>query len=479
MSVGTDLSGWVTAFPSATFPGATNYNALDASNNYMYVSYKNGTSYYIARITNLTSATPAITYAWYGPISVYTGKIIIDKTNTYMYVANYNGVIQLNTLTTPATPPNVSAAVYQGISNGQVTALCFDKTQQYLFVGGTTANYGIVRTQIGGTSSTNVAWIAQNVVSNLQISDMVIDSTNTYMFLISGGSIIYRVQGILEAVARNITPLASMQSTDNPQFFAIDTFDNIYMHTNNNSPIYQWKSPSTLDPSNNATQYSVILNGAGNGGVVIDATNTYLYSLTGGGGNSAYFIGRIALPAQYIISLSSSAVVCFKEGTKILTKHGYTLIEQLRPHDLIKTFKHGYVPLHLIGKRKIEHHVLNERIKQQLYVLTSKQYPTLFEDLILTGCHSILVDDFSNETQRKQTIEINGDTYITDNKYRLPACVDEKADVYDVKGTYYVYHVTLEHDDDYMNYGIYANGLLVESSCKCHVKEFMDVCQEI
>ena len=26
-----------------------------------------------------------------------------------------------------------------------------------------------------------------------------------------------------------------------------------------------------------------------------------------------------------------------------------------------------------------------------------------------------------------------------------------------------IYHVALEHNDEYMNYGIYANGLLVES----------------
>ena len=73
--------------------------------------------------------------------------------------------------------------------------------------------------------------------------------------------------------------------------------------------------------------------------------------------------------------------------------------------------------------------------------------------------------------QRLKTIEINGDTFVTDNKYRLPACADEKAEVYETVGYYNIYHLALENDDYYMNYGIYANGLLVESSSKRYITE--------
>jgi hypothetical protein len=34
-----------------------------------------------------------------------------------------------------------------------------------------------------------------------------------------------------------------------------------------------------------------------------------------------------------------------------------------------------------------------------------------------------------------------------------------------------IYHIALENDDPYMNYGIYANGLLVESCSKRYLKE--------
>ena len=60
---------------------------------------------------------------------------------------------------------------------------------------------------------------------------------------------------------------------------------------------------------------------------------------------------------------------------------------------------------------------------------------------------------------------------VTDDKYRLPACADLRASVYETTGTYTIYHLSLENDDYYMNYGIYANGLLVETSSKRYMKE--------
>jgi len=97
------------------------------------------------------------------------------------------------------------------------------------------------------------------------------------------------------------------------------------------------------------------------------------------------------------------------------------------------------------------------------------------DDLIITGCHSILVDNFKDENERERTIEVNGDTFVTDRKYRLPACADERAAVYETPGTYTIYHFALDHDDYYMNYGIYANGLLVETCSKRNFIEFSNM----
>jgi len=86
-----------------------------------------------------------------------------------------------------------------------------------------------------------------------------------------------------------------------------------------------------------------------------------------------------------------------------------------------------------------------------------------------------LVDNFKNEKEREEANKINntndGDEYITENKYRLPACVDERTTVYEVSGDHTIYHFALENDDYYMNYGVYANGLLVESTSKRFINE--------
>jgi hypothetical protein len=164
-------------------------------------------------------------------------------------------------------------------------------------------------------------------------------------------------------------------------------------------------------------------------------------------------------------------IPCFKIDTKILTNKGYIPIQDLKKGDLIKTLKHDFKPIVLIGKREINHHALEDRIKDQLYKCDKNNFPEIFEPLIITGCNSILVDNFVSEIQKKKTIEVNGDIYGTDEKYRLPACVDERTTVYEIPGINTIYHLALENDDYFMNYGIYANGLLVESCSKRYLKE--------
>jgi hypothetical protein len=178
---------------------------------------------------------------------------------------------------------------------------------------------------------------------------------------------------------------------------------------------------------------------------------------------------KLVLPGNMNI-FTIDRYVCFKKDTQILTMTGYKLIQDLRKGDLVKTLKHGYVPIYKIGFSKMEHPRVEERIKDQLYKCSPDNYPELFEDLVLTGCHSILVDAFYSDEQEQQSVELNGDLYVTDDKYRLPVCLDDRASVYEVEGTHTIYHMALEHDDYYMNYGIYANGLLVESTSK----RFMD-----
>jgi hypothetical protein len=193
----------------------------------------------------------------------------------------------------------------------------------------------------------------------------------------------------------------------------------------------------------------------------MEISNEYLF-IVDNGQNASLLKIKIFIP-------------CFKEGTKILCltpqmKEEYIPIQNIRKGYLIKTLKNGFVPVAMIGFSKIENPGNKERIKNCLYKCSKQKYKDLFEDLYLTGCHSILVDNLTDE-QWDSTVSDLGQIYKTDDKYRLMAYLDENAVPYEGSGTYTIWHLALENIDYYMNYGIYANGLLVESTSKRYMKE--------
>ena len=169
---------------------------------------------------------------------------------------------------------------------------------------------------------------------------------------------------------------------------------------------------------------------------------------------------------------------CFLEGSKILcfknNKEVYRPVESLRKGDLVKTIHHGYLPIHMIGTSPMYNPSNNDRFASRLYRCPKENYPGLFEDLYITGCHSILVPWLTYE-QGQKTIASLGKLYVTDKHCRLMAWVDEKTEPYRMEGIYNIYHIALENEDYYMNYGIYANGLLVESCSKRYLTELSNM----
>jgi len=167
--------------------------------------------------------------------------------------------------------------------------------------------------------------------------------------------------------------------------------------------------------------------------------------------------------------LNFSPLLCFKEGSKILyynsetNQEQYIEIEKLKRGDLVKTLLHGYKKIEHIGNSKMYNNVNNIRSVDKLYKCSKTEYPELFEDLIITGAHSILVNDFK-DNEKEKTLELLSDIYVTDKKYRLPACIDKRAQIYEVEGQHTIWHFSLEHENYYMNYGVFANGLLVETA---------------
>jgi len=173
--------------------------------------------------------------------------------------------------------------------------------------------------------------------------------------------------------------------------------------------------------------------------------------------------------------IDSRYIVCFKEDSKLLCFVGgrekYVAIQDIRPGTLVKTLAHGYKQVALIGKTKIYNPGNKLHYKNRLYKCTPAKYPELTEDLVITGCHSILVDEITAD-ERETTMELLGKIYATDDKYRLLACIDKRAEPYEEEGLHTIWHLALEHENIFVNYGVYANGLLVETCSKRMMSEY-------
>jgi hypothetical protein len=169
------------------------------------------------------------------------------------------------------------------------------------------------------------------------------------------------------------------------------------------------------------------------------------------------------------LAYSSVQDICFLEGSKILTDKGYVPVEQLKVGDMVKTVNHGFVAIQALSSGKSNQLSLEKRLDHQMYVCPTKNFPEAFEDLVITGFHSILVKDFPSEEEKKETEHMLSGLPMTDGYYLLPSRVDRRTEIYDKPGTHNIYHVCLECEDDDKNYGIYANGILVESISKNHL----------
>ena len=175
-------------------------------------------------------------------------------------------------------------------------------------------------------------------------------------------------------------------------------------------------------------------------------------------GNTVTFLVSSNAPPPPPCFLEGSQILCVVNGVET-----YLPVEQLRKGTLVKTL-YGVKPLAYIGSAPMQNPGTSERISERLYKCSPSAYPELTQDLFLTGAHAILVDTLT-DTQREGLVKEMKRIFVTDKKYRLAACVDERAEPWASEGTYTIYHFALEHENRNMNYGVYANGLLVESCC--------------
>ena len=181
----------------------------------------------------------------------------------------------------------------------------------------------------------------------------------------------------------------------------------------------------------------------------------------------------------YITSFDNNTIYrstipsCYNEGTLILAlnlnknlQEEYVPIENLRIGDLVKTYKHGYRKIEFIGKKTM----MNNPSKWNncMYKMKKTEENKLMDELIITGDHSILVNELSASEKVKQET-VWKKNYKIDDKFLLMAFASEKFTKLENTNKYTYYHLTLENEENEDNrYGIWANGILSETTFKSH-----------
>ena len=141
---------------------------------------------------------------------------------------------------------------------------------------------------------------------------------------------------------------------------------------------------------------------------------------------------------------------------------------------MVKTYKHGYKKIDLIGKNKMFNNPNNlckigdACINTCMYKMIKTDTNGLTEDLIITGIHSILVDELGENSELMNYIFsfCNLDDKI-DGKYKLLACKSKDFIKMEDNNIYTYYHLCLENGgNDDIKYVIWANGVLTETTSK-------------
>lgn len=164
----------------------------------------------------------------------------------------------------------------------------------------------------------------------------------------------------------------------------------------------------------------------------------------------------------------SGTVICFNEGTKILClsrdlEEVYVPIERLRKGDFVKSYKHGYRKIDLIGKNTMINNP--DKFSECMYKMTKTDSNGLTEDLIVTGGHSIMIDDLGK--YKYKMFGVLGQMKKIDDKYLVLASASKDFEKMQNNETYTYYHFVLENNgDDSERYGVYSNGILTETPSK-------------
>lgn len=164
---------------------------------------------------------------------------------------------------------------------------------------------------------------------------------------------------------------------------------------------------------------------------------------------------------------------CFNYGTQILTldvdmKPKYIPIQELKPGMIVSTYFYGPRKISMIGYSKMLNNPDNWRVC--MYKMAKKG--DMIDDLIITGGHSILVDNPpTGDELVKQKQYWGNKQYKIRDKYKILSSVSRDFEQIKTHDVFTYYHLVLEHPDPEYQFGIWANGVLTESQSKRHFIE--------
>jgi hypothetical protein len=146
---------------------------------------------------------------------------------------------------------------------------------------------------------------------------------------------------------------------------------------------------------------------------------------------------------------------CFNKGTKLLclqnNEEVFVSIENIGLGMLVKTYGSGYVPVKYIQTKEL----LND-VEKPL----NSMWKMKGTDFIVTGGHSILVDELTEEQMNKQLAR--GFEHTMQDKKLLLACYSDDFEQIKEKELFQIYHLVLENG----HYGVYSENNILTETCE-------------
>ena len=205
-------------------------------------------------------------------------------------------------------------------------------------------------------------------------------------------------------------------------------------------------------------------------GIEADYTDVIPSNITLGASTLTYNadgeIAKNSLISNNGWTINDSGFACVHESTDFLcyidNEEIYINIKDIKPGFLVKTYKEGYVKVKHIFKQKCFNSKKNTMKK--FFVMDKNKNDLLTKDLIITGGHSVLLDNLTEEQYNK--MKSSKTKYIkVHDKYKLLAFFNEDFVGKKDKTEETVYLLVLEADDDFKVYGVYVNGGMIIESC--------------